>query len=296
MRVLRWGGTIGLLGLLLWVVEWRAVLGVLGKAQPGWLLLAAALLVGQTVVSALRWRLVAARLGQRIAMGLALREYFLAQAVNMALPGGVAGDAARAVRARAEVGLERAGMAVVLERAAGQVALVAVTAAAVVAVMVVPGGMTVPGAVAWAVFLVIGGGGAVFLVLSRMAGRRAAVARWRQGLRVALLAPGVRGVQAGLSLATVALNLMAFWACGGAVGVWLPLGAALVVLPLVLFAMLVPLTVGGWGLREGAAVVLFPLAGASGAEGFAASAAFGAVFTLTALGGLILHARPLRAV
>ena len=294
MRVLRWLLALLLLGLLLWLVDWRAVLGILQRAEPGWLLLAAGLLVAQTAVSALRWRLVAARLGQRIAMGHALREYFLAQAGNMALPGGVAGDAARAVRARAEVGLERASMAVVLERAAGQVALVVVTAVAVGVVTLVPGGMAVPGAVIWALLLAVGGGGLTLVGLSRMAGQRAAVARWRQGGRVALLAREVRAAQAGLSLGTVALNLAAFWAAAAAVGVWLPLGAALVVLPLVLFAMLVPLTVGGWGLREGAAVALFPLAGASGAEGFAASAAFGAVFTLTALVGLILMLRPVR--
>lgn len=295
MRVLRWGATVLLLGLLLWVVDWWAVGGVLARAEPGWMVLAGMLLVGQTAVSALRWRLVAARLGQRIGMARALREYFLAQAVNMAVPGGVAGDAARALRARAEVGLERASMAVVLERAAGQVALVAVTAGAVGVVTVVPGGMAVPGGMVWALLVIMAGAGLGLVAVSRMAGRQAALARWRQGVRVALLAPGVRGLQAGLSLATVGLNLAAFWACAMAVGVWLPLGAALVVLPLVLFAMLVPVTVGGWGLREGAAVVLFPLAGASGAEGFAASAAFGAVFTLTALGGLILHLRPLRA-
>jgi uncharacterized membrane protein YbhN (UPF0104 family) len=133
------------------------------------------------------------------------------------------------------------------------------------------------------------------VLLSRMAGQRAAVARWRQGVQVALLSHGVWVAQVGLSLVTVGLNLAAFWACAVAMGVWLPLGAALVVLPLVLFAMLVPLTVGGWGLREGAAVAFFPLAGASGAEGFAASAAFGAVFTLTALVGLIVTFRPMRA-
>lgn len=295
MRVLRWGVTVLLLGLLLWVVDWRAVRGVLARAEPGWMVLAAVLLVVQTAVSALRWRLVAARLGQRIAMGHALREYFLAQAVNMAVPGGVMGDAARAVRARAEVGLERAGMAVVLERAAGQVALVAVTATAVLAVTLVPGGMAVPGAVIWGLLLAMGGVGLALVLLSRMAGQRAAVARWRQGVQVALLSHGVWVAQVGLSLVTVGLNLAAFWACAVAMGVWLPLGAALVVLPLVLFAMLVPLTVGGWGLREGAAVAFFPLAGASGAEGFAASAAFGAVFTLTALVGLIVTFRPMRA-
>ena len=295
MRGLRWALAIGLLGGLLWLVDWRAVSGILQQAETGWLLLAAGLLVAQTAVSALRWRLVAARLGQRIAMGHALREYFLAQAGNMALPGGVAGDAARAVRARAEVGLERAGMAVVLERGAGQVALIVVTMASVGVVTLVPGGMSVPGTVLAALALAVGVVALTLVLLARMARSRAAVARWQQGVRVALLACEVRGVQLGLSLSTVALNLLAFWACAVAVGVWLPIGAALVVLPLVLFAMLVPLTVGGWGLREGAAVALFPLAGASGAEGFAASAAFGAVFTLTALAGLILTVRPLRA-
>ena len=98
----------------------------------------------------------------------------------------------------------------------------------------------------------------------------------------------------GLSLGTVAANLLAFAACAAAVGVWLSPMAIMVVLPLVLFAMVLPLTIGGWGFREGAAVALFPLAGATGADGFAASACFGMVFMLSAFSGLSLFLVPKR--
>jgi hypothetical protein len=98
-----------------------------------------------------------------------------------------------------------------------------------------------------------------------------------------------------LSLGTVGANLLAFAACAAAVGVWLSPAEIMVILPLVLFAMLLPVSIGGWGLREGAAVALFPLAGATGAEGFAASACFGVVFLISALGGLVLFVIPRRA-
>jgi hypothetical protein len=59
---------------------------------------------------------------------------------------------------------------------------------------------------------------------------------------------------------------------------------------MILLAMLIPLTIGGWGLREGAAAWLFPLAGATAAEGLAASVAFGLVFLCVALPGLFFIA------
>jgi hypothetical protein len=52
-----------------------------------------------------------------------VREYYLAQIVNQSLPGGMIGDAGRAVRARAQAGLLAAGQAVVFERLAGQIAM-----------------------------------------------------------------------------------------------------------------------------------------------------------------------------
>lgn len=281
-----------LMALVWQMVDGAEVAARLRALRPGWVLVAVLLLLGQTVLSALRWRLTAAQLGHEMGLRRALREYFLAQVMNLALPGGVLGDAGRAVRAGAVAGLERAGQAVVFERLAGQAALVAVVLVAALVVSLTPGGIVLPGAMLAGLAVVTAGllmaGGMVVLAGAHWP----RVAVWRAAAARAVFARGVWPQQAALSLGTVAANLLAFAACAAAVGVWLPLGAVLVILPLVLFTMLVPLTIGGWGLREGAAVALFPLAGATGAEGFAASAAFGVVFLLTSVLGMALWLWP----
>ena len=285
------------IAVVLMALVWRMVDGAevaerLRALRPGWVVVAVGLLLAQTGLSALRWRLTAARLGHEMGLRRALREYFLAQVVNLALPGGVLGDAGRAVRAGAVAGLERAGQAVVFERLAGQAALVAVVLVAALGVTLWPGGISLPHAMLMglamvAVGLLIGG-----VLVARARWTR--LAAWRAAAARAVFARGVWPQQVALSLGTVAANLLAFAACAAAVGVWLPPAAIVVILPLVLFTMLVPLTIGGWGLREGAAVALFPLAGATGAEGFAASAAFGVVFLLTSMLGMALWLWPVR--
>jgi glycosyltransferase 2 family protein len=94
-----------------------------------------------------------------------------------------------------------------------------------------------------------------------------------------------------LSLGTTACVLAAFAFCAEAVGVRLDLVEILALVPIILFTMLVPLTVSGWGLREGAAAALFPLAGASSSSGLAASVAFGLAFIVTVLPGVFFLSR-----
>lgn len=301
-RVPVWGRAlrIGLAAVLIALV-WRMVDGAdvaarLRGLRPEWVAVAVGLLVVQTLLSALRWRLTAARLGQAMGIRYAMREYFLAQVVNLALPGGVLGDAGRAVRARGVGGLERAGQAVIFERLAGQAALVAVTLAGALVVSLRPGGIDLPG-----VFPGVLAGVALVLLAAGLLLLRAGpdwprVRAWRAAAGQAVFAPDIWPAQLALSLGTVVANLLAFAACAAAVGVFLPAGAIMVILPLVLFTMLVPLTIGGWGLREGAAVMLFPLAGATGAEGFAASATFGVVFLVTSIMGMAMWLLPRQAI
>jgi len=89
-----------------------------------------------------------------------------------------------------------------------------------------------------------------------------------------------------MSLGTALCNIAAFVCCAYAVGASLPPAAALVLVPLVLLSMLIPLTIGGWGLREGAAVALLPVAGTTTAEALAASVAFGLAILVGSLPGL----------
>jgi uncharacterized membrane protein YbhN (UPF0104 family) len=260
----------------------------LATASPIWL--AAAVLAAQIqiVLSAFRWRLTAGRLGLAIRRRRAVGEYFLAQLVNMTLPGGVVGDAARAGRLRHEAGLAVSGEAVVIERMAGQVALAAVAVPGLMAALILG---DLFGGTAWMIVVLTVAVVAVLWRFRRALGAR--LARWRPlarfgaSTRAALLDPAVRGRQIGFGLAIVACNLAAFAFCARATGT--PLGplATVAIVPLILAAMLLPLSVGGWGWREGAAAALFPLVGADAGAGLAASVAFGFVILIAAAPGAV---------
>jgi uncharacterized membrane protein YbhN (UPF0104 family) len=85
----------------------------------------------------------------------------------------------------------------------------------------------------------------------------------------------------------VACNLAAFAFCARATGTSLGPLATVAIVPLILTAMLLPLSVGGWGWREGAAAALFPVAGFGAGAGLAASVAFGIVILIAAAPGAL---------
>ncbi|MDO9526306.1 MAG: lysylphosphatidylglycerol synthase transmembrane domain-containing protein [Gemmobacter sp.] len=280
----------GLLVVLWHVADGAQAAQTLAGADPVWLGAAMVALTMQTVLSALRWRLTAAQLGIALGRWTAIREYYLSQIVNQALPGGVIGDASRAMRTRQAAGLMASGQAVVFERLAGQIALFAVMVLGFVTTLTVPGGVDWPVWAIWSMGGLMAAGLAVPGLLWALA--RAGIAHslkaQAEALKHALFAPKVRGRQIRLSLGTVLCNIAGFGFCAWAVGVTLPVPAMLAVVPLILTAMVIPITISGWGLREGAAAALFPVAGATASDGLATSIAFGLVFLATVLPGTIL--------
>lgn len=282
---------MGLLGLL-----WRAADGPeaarsLAAADLGWVSLALLALTLQMILSALRWRLTARQLGITISRKHAIGEYYLSQLVNQSLPGGMVGDASRAVRSRDQAGLLAAGQAVVFERLAGQIAMFTLLAVAFVATLAVPGGLDWPRGVAASVFVLLIGTVALVLFASLAGQIPGAVGRGVQSLRVALhqalasrsALPG----QVTLSVGTTFCNVAAFAFCAKAVGVDLSLAATAALVPLILFTMLIPISISGWGLREGAAAALLPIAGATASGALAASVAFGLTFLASILPGVL---------
>lgn len=273
------------LAVLLWkAADGRAALTHLSEADPRWLIAAGVALTLQTVLSAQRWRVTAAQLGLIIPALPALREYYLAQVVNQSLPGGVVGDAGRAVRSRGKAGLLVAAQAVMFERVAGQLGLIAVLAAGLVL------GAATPGVLDWPLGLVTslaGLGFGTFAVLA-LVGLSPLARRFAGAFSHAVWARNVRSRQIALSLGTALCNVAAFAFCAYALDVAMPLIAVATLVPLILFAMVLPISIGGWGVREGAAALLFPVIGATSAEGLATSVAFGLVLLVTVLPGIIL--------
>jgi uncharacterized membrane protein YbhN (UPF0104 family) len=105
---------------------------------------------------------------------------------------------------------------------------------------------------------------------------------------IALVSRRLLPRQVALSAATTACILIAFWASAAAVGVSLSFAAVVTLVPLILLTMLIPITISGWGLREGAAAALLPLAGATVSESLAASVVFGLVGLIAVLPGLLV--------
>lgn len=292
VRVGQTAATIGLLAFLWQIADGPETARILTTAEPVWLLAGFLALTIQTVLSALRWQLTAAQLGIKLPQMHALREYYLAQLVNQAVPGGIVGDAARAVRSRDQVGLIASGQAVVFERLAGQIAMFVTMAVAFLATLLAPGGFEWPAWLVPPILLVILAGTLTpfaWFVATQLPGRVGVIIK-KQWLTLAKALTG-RNVllrQIALSLGTVFCNLAAFAFCAQAVGVALQPIIVLALVPLILFTMLVPITISGWGVREGAAAALLPLAGVSASQGFAASIAFGLVLFVAVLPGFLV--------
>ena len=288
----------GVLSLLAWLVDPRALIARLQSAEPLPVLAALVLVQCQIVASAERWRLTATALGQPLSRGRAVTEYYVASLLNQLLPGGVSGDVVRVWRNRGDARNAQAwavpARAIMIERLAGQVVL-GVVASAGLLVWVLGDGGAIPGAGV----LLAGVGMALALMalaaagLARWAPRRLArfAAGFGPAIRVAWLGPGKLWRQLLWSLAIVASYLAAFALASAAIGAPLAPLAVVALVPLVLLTMLLPISVAGWGAREAAAAALWPLAGAASADGMAASVLYGLVSLVGALPGALLIAR-----
>lgn len=295
------------LALVLVFVDPADVFGRLARLQAGWVAAALGVSVVQVVVSAWRWRYTAARLGADLPMGSAVGEYYLATFLNQVLPGGVVGDVSRAWRHhRAEEEAESpptaAVHAVILERASGQMVMLATAAAAALLLAMDAvsgsGGPTGSGPLGVGRGAVMGAGATVavvfFLVVAAVGGA-VALARRRGSpwvdhfladARKALLGSALP-VQATLSVAIIASYVLVFVMGARAVGIETPAGLLALTAPPILVAMLIPVSVAGWGLREGAAAALWGLVGLSAADGVAVSVAYGLLVLVSSLPGAV---------
>ena len=257
-------GLLGLflLGLVMALTDPARVLAQLRQAQPVWLLVGLLAAMASNIVSALRWRALARWLGAEVGWLDACRWYFQAMGLNALLPGAVVGgDLYRAMALR-RTGQDTAaaGWSVVLDRVSGLWMLCAMggLGAAACADVLAPWLRLPAGAFAMltlaATLLWLALPWALPLLLRWSPAR---LQGWLVPLRLAVARPHFRRLWVGQALASAAVQVLsaAALAAGGmALGVALPaLVWAWAIAPVFLMAAL-PLSVGGWGTREAAAV------------------------------------------
>jgi uncharacterized membrane protein YbhN (UPF0104 family) len=284
---------------VLWFLGWQVGAAPFedGLRAVTWQAVVAAvtLTVLTTVCSAWRWRVVARALGADIDLPGATGAYYRSLFLNSVLPGGILGDVNRAVTQGRRAGDVAQGVrAVAWERLCGQVIQAVVTAVVL---------LTLPSPVRPALPYVLAGiagiagvAGCAALVVgfaarhgrSRPARAARAIAA---DLRRGLLVPGVWPQLTLASVLVVAGHTATFVIAARVAGCTAPLGELIALLMVVQIAAGIPLSVGGWGPREGIAAWAFAAAGLGAANGVTVATLY-AVLMLIAVSpgaGLLLR-------
>ncbi|MDL0429746.1 lysylphosphatidylglycerol synthase transmembrane domain-containing protein [Marinobacter sp. TBZ242] len=290
---LRWGLTLLLLLAIAFFLDVGVIWRELARFSVPMLLAAMIISMLQVLVSAWRWRYTAGRLAISLPFWVAVREYYLATFLNQVLPGGVLGDVNRAWRHSLGSGARLGALhAVMIERLSGQVVMISVAlglggwlathrgrTADVVADL---GG----GAVAVAATVVI-----LLAILARFwAGGKGYVYALRRDIRKSLLSWPAILIQVSSSAVVVVTYLGVFAVLALGAGYWaglLELMILMTLASLLLLAMAVPVSVAGWGVREGAAALLWPLAGLPPEQGVALSVGYGLAVLISSLPGVV---------
>lgn len=260
------------------------------QARLGWVLLGFLLVNASLVVRAYRWLLLLRGIGSPIRFGRLVSLYFAANFFNSVLPSGFSGDVVRAVEAAQDVPAETAAGTVLVDRATGLLALFMIGLAAL---PFRP--ETFPPSLLWqttAVCLLglIGG----FIVLEgrlvRSFGRivpNFLQPVWKKidGVITAVQACGWTAVWQAMGV-SILFNLMQiswFAAAGLALSYQVPFSHYFLVTPFLSLAILLP-SIGGLGIREGLAPLLFASAGLSSEQAVALTLL---VFAIERLSGFL---------
>jgi uncharacterized membrane protein YbhN (UPF0104 family) len=274
------GGALVLVALL-----WRFGIGPFVEAwrvTTWWAVIAALLLcLLATLTSAWRWRVVAARFGVPVAPRVSVAAYYRSQFLNATLPGGVLGDAHRAVRHGRDVGDLPAGLrATVWERVAGQLVQVALMLLALLLLASPLRRLSPVAVVAVAICTSV-----VWWLQRRGAqpGRSFVAADVRS-----LLERGPASRIALASCGSTAGHLAVFLVAARAVGVDAPLTVLVPTAMVVLVISSVPVNVAGWGPREGITAWAFGMAGLGSAHGLTVSVVYGVLSAVATLPGAVV--------
>ena len=283
-----------LLYLALKLVDLRTLANRFGQINIGWVVLAMLTLVAQTALVTVRWQLLISQCGAELSFARLFRIMMTAAFFNQTLPSSVGGDAMRIWLVGKQSNWRVATYSVVLDRAIGIAALAALV------VICLPWTLQlIQDPVGRTALLVIGlgslGGWFVFIALGWE--RLHILQRWmitRHLAATATIAAGIFRTPRSfvpiliLSVLVHLLNAGLAWCVARSINVDLSLVYSLfLVLPVALVTV-VPISIAGWGVREGAMVVAFGYAGLPQSDGLAVSILYGACFlSLGIVGGLV---------
>lgn len=270
MRVLV---TVALLAALAVSLDWDALARRVEQGHASWMAAAVAAMAAGLLVGAWRWYELLRVADVPGSWRSALRGYMAGAFANNFLPTGFGGDVVRALAvARPGPALARAGTTVIVDRLTALVCLVLLAwlilpldAAAVPAVLVVA-----LAAVTTCIVLALAASQAAFRfgAVGRVvpAAARPLLAEMRRPLAAFAADRTLVARVFALGLLYQALVVTGVWCAARAIELELSFALAAVTVPLVLILTLIPVSLAGFGVREGAFVVVLRTVGVEAAE------------------------------
>ena len=289
--------SVGLIWYLIDHTEIDVEPGRLLALAPGYAILALLVSAVQIAICVFRWRAVLVAIGQPLPLPTLLRLFLIGSFFSQTLPSSVGGDAFRVYLAhKAGQTLGGAFNGVMLER----VAIVA--AIPLLAALMLPGLLPLlqPDVVPWALaaVAVLAVGSAVGIaVLAGLERLPESIRHWRVvahlmrlggDARRLFLVPRHAATILAWSVAGHANVSLIIFVLAAGLGVNIGLVDCLALFPLVLLATTIPVSIGGWGVREGAMIAAFALVGVPRQDTFVVSVLFGLLAMAISLPGGIL--------
>ena len=285
--------TVVLLLLIGHNVDLEESLASVAMLSPGTVLLALALQLASNSVAGLRWYLIMRRIGSRQSALFFLQSYFKGAFFNQGLPTSIGGDAVRIMDCTASGHTALDGFSgVFIDRFVGLAGLLLLNICALLFNRTI-----LPARVYFPLLAILGLLFAVLVALFYV--RRIPLFmrhRWLGFIgqlstryHQVYATPGSVVLQLGLSVLIHLLAMTAFSVLGVSVGLDYPLTTYLVLVPPVVLLTILPISLAGWGVREGAMIGFFLLIGADHARVLTFSVLYGLLALASSLPGLAVY-------
>jgi len=276
-----------LIALVVQAFDVRGLAAQLSRVEAGAVVLAVCLMLVAAPLQAARWRITLASNGNRLPFARVLAIVLIGNFFSQVLPSSIGGDAARIWCAyRAGLTPADAAATVILDRMISLLGLLVLSLCCLPWLLALVPDAAARSAIVLVVMSGIGGFLA-FVVFHRLLDRWQ-VARALSGFAelVRRLAFSPRLLQAlAVSIAAMFVFTFVVFQLARALGAGIGYVDCLLLVPPVLLVSAIPISVAGWGVREGAMVVALGFAGVEPATAFGVSVLFGVTAAAASLPG-----------
>ena len=281
--------TIAIFYFLFQHIDFDQVVAILAKSHGGFILIALILQLGSTVMAAYRWRLIMQLLVFKERVSFYVQSYFKGTFFNQVLPGSIGGDAVRIIEL-SQMGYDKkdAIYGIFVDRVVGLVGLLVLN---LLANNLFYG--TFPTWLYQLINFITIGGILSFIALLNfhhlhfLERYKFIDLIYRLGKRMQALYGDKRVLlqHIGVSVIVHLLSVLTIYALALSIDVKLPPQVFLIAIPPVFLLTIVPISLAGWGVREGAMVGILMLIGAQKEKILVISILYGLLLILSAMPG-----------